>query len=273
MYEAIYLPKNRKVAVKTMNGIFNDLTDCKRILREIMLLRTAKSTYIVKLLDIIRPLSLRNFDKLCLVLECADSDVKKLCKSPVFLEEIHIKTVIYNILMGLKYLHSAGILHRDMKTANVLVNEDCTTKLCDFGLARLVRGIKTAKTEMYEMAGELPDECERHENPLTRKKRSEIYHCLIKTKDARRLKKRDLTSHVVTRWYRAPELILLEKNYDEGVDLWSLGCILGELLGMMKSNCENPTFRCPLFQGSSCFPLSPSRDPLTERGETNANHF
>ena len=39
-----------------------------------------------------------------------------------------------------------------------------------------------------------------------------------------------LTSHVVTRWYRAPELILIEKNYDHKIDVWSLGCIFGELL-------------------------------------------
>jgi len=39
-----------------------------------------------------------------------------------------------------------------------------------------------------------------------------------------------LTSHVVTRWYWAPELILIEKNYNNKIDIWSLGCILGELL-------------------------------------------
>lgn len=46
-----------------------------------------------------------------------------------------------------------------------------------------------------------------------------------------------LTSHVVTRWYRAPELILIEKNYDSKIDVWSLGCIFAELLGMIKEHC------------------------------------
>ena len=65
--------------------------------------------------------------------------------------------------------------------------------------------------------------------------------------------KRELTGHVVTRWYRAPEIILLEKDYGPAIDVWAVGCIFAELLGMMKENA--PTFmdRQPLFPGKSCF--------------------
>ena len=41
--------------------------------------------------------------------------------------------------------------------------------------------------------------------------------------------KKELTSHVVTRWYRAPEVILLEKDYTAAIDVWSVGCIFAEL--------------------------------------------
>ena len=37
---------------------------------------------------------------------------------------------------------------------------------------------------------------------------------------------RQLTQHVVTRWYRAPELILMQQYYNAEIDIWSVGCIL-----------------------------------------------
>jgi mitogen-activated protein kinase 1/3 len=43
-----------------------------------------------------------------------------------------------------KYLHESNVIHRDMKPANILVNEDCTVKLCDFGLARSITGVESA---------------------------------------------------------------------------------------------------------------------------------
>ena len=66
-----------------------------------------------------------------------------------------------------------------------------------------------------------------------------------------------MTGHVVTRWYRAPELILMEQHYTKAIDVWSIGCILAELCSMMSGNAATFMDREPLFPGSSCFPLSP----------------
>jgi serine/threonine protein kinase len=66
---------------------------------------------------------------------------------------------------------------------------------------------------------------------------------------------RKMTNHVVTRWYRAPELILL-CDYSTAVDMWSVGCILAELLGMMAESVEDYQDRTPLFPGTSCPSLS-----------------
>lgn len=164
-----------------------------------------------------------------LVLELCDSDFKKLFKLPEFLSESHIITLLFNTLCGLKYVHSAGIYHRDLKPANCLVNRDCAVKICDFGLSRPVTAREDTSANFFS-----PDEDEdsNSSNASTRQP------------------KRSLTGHVVTRWYRAPELILLQENYTEQIDMWSLGCIFAELLGMIKDNFRNPKDRCPLFQGN-----------------------
>lgn len=53
-------------------------------------------------------------------------DLKKLLKSSKHLEETQVKSIVYDILCALKYLHAANIIHRDLKPGNILVNDDCT---------------------------------------------------------------------------------------------------------------------------------------------------
>ena len=73
-----------------------------------------------------------------------------------------------------------------------------------------------------------------------------------------------LTKHVVTRWYRAPEVILMNQMYGFSIDMWSVGCIFAELLSMMESNYASWTERQPLFPGQACYPLSPNTAKATE---------
>ena len=71
---------------------------------------------------------------------------------------------------------------------------------------------------------------------------------------------RQMTSHVGTRYYRAPELILCEKDYGRPVDIWASGVIFGELLSMLEQNCPDFMMRKSLFPGKYCFPLSPNKN-------------
>lgn len=236
--EAYDRQEKKVVAIKKIHRVFEDLIDCKRILREIAILNRLKHDNIVKTVDICIPNDLNAFDELYLVLEIADSDFKKLFKTPVYLSELHIKTLLYNLLVGVKYTHTAGIYHRDLKPANCLVNQDCSVKICDFGLARTIE----TPAEPSKLPG-ANDENDAVPNGVPHTKNM----------------KRQLTGHVVTRWYRAPELILLQENYTEAIDVWSIGCIFAELLGMMKENISSYLDRSPIFPGSSCFPLSPDQ--------------
>lgn len=72
---------------------------------------------------------------------------------------------------------------------------------------------------------------------------------------------RQLTQHVVTRWYRAPELILMQESYNAAIDMWSAGCIFAELLQTLEPGMKAQ----PLFPGKTCFPLSAGRK---ERGNS-----
>ena len=141
---AIHKPSGKKVAIKKMDGVFEDEVDCKRILREVTLLRRLKHQYVVELFDIIEPKNLESFDTLYVVLELAESDLKKVIKSAIHLQLKHIQLVVYNLICAVRYLHSANVLHRDLKPANILVNEDCSVKICDFGLARSISGVESA---------------------------------------------------------------------------------------------------------------------------------
>jgi len=235
---------NRSIAVKRLKDMFGDLEDCRRLLREIAILDRLKHQNIVEIYNIVCPSPFATFTEIYIVMELCDTDLKKLVKTNVNLSMKHINTLLVSLLTGLKYLHSAGIYHRDLKPANCFANQDCTVKIGDFGLARAVAVVE-------EAAPELPD------SPRAEEGAEDRVPAGSRLVPATEKLKRHLTTHVVTRWYRAPEIILLQKNYTDSIDIWSTGCIYGELLQMLPASKFSD--RGPIFPGSTCFPLSPDR--------------
>ena len=290
VWRAVHNSTGTEVAVKKEDKIFEDLVDCKRVFRELKLLRLLKHYNIVKLLDVRINEANPKFSSICLILQPGETDLKKILKSAPFLDPLDIKIFMYDILTSLKYIHSAGVIHRDIKPGNVLIYEDGSAKLCDFGLARSVA--ITSSAPVLPVAHTVPiQESIILEQPEegTASKISPSHPVLLGTKhkpavssknlptvklirrgsskkllefvhkfEKKTVLKKVLTSHVVTRWYRAPELILMEKDYGAGVDMWAVGCIFAELLATIQGNSKSSFDRRPLFPGTSCYPLSPS---------------
>ena len=182
--------KKQKVAIKKVPNAFVDLIDAKRIVREIRLLEFFKHDNITYLLDVLKPEDKNNFEDIYLITDLMETDLHKVIYSNQDLSDDHIQYFMYQLLRGVQYIHSSGIIHRDLKHSNLLLNKNCDLKICDFGLAR---GFS--------------------ENS-------------------------ELTEYVVTRWYRAPEIILNASEYTKAIDIWSSGCIMAEILA-----------RAPLFPG------------------------
>lgn len=106
-----------------------------------------------------------------------EADLHAIVRSGQPLSDAHFQSFIYQTLCGLKYIHSANVLHRDLKPGNLLVNADCELKICDFGLAR-------GYTPGGDAAG-------------ARGAPNQGF----------------MTEYVATRWYRAPEIMLSFANY------------------------------------------------------------
>lgn len=221
----------QRVAIKKLL-LKEQLNLAKRALREVKILARLRHECVVPVLDILAPSDPAKITDVYLVLRLMETDLHKVCLGLSSISEKSrrptvaciillpltppsspllqvIKTLrkqgrlipaehtcfwTYQLLRGLKYLHSASVLHRDLKPQNILLNSNSTCDLvvCDFGLSRVLDP----------------------EHPPR------------------------LSEYVATRWYRAPEVTLTLNQYSSKMDMWSVGCILAEMLAGK-----------PLFQG------------------------
>ncbi|KAL8474718.1 hypothetical protein ACS0TY_030519 [Phlomoides rotata] len=134
---AIDTHTGERVAIKKINDVFEHVSDATRILREIKLLRLLRHPDIVEIKHIMLPPSRREFRDIYVVFELMESDLHQVIKANDDLTPEHYQFFLYQLLRGLKYIHTANVFHRDLKPKNILANADCKLKICDFGLARV----------------------------------------------------------------------------------------------------------------------------------------
>ena len=237
-----------KVAIKKIHNCFGQATEAKRILRELRILRHLSHDNIISIRDVLAPTSESSFSDLWVVFDFVDLDLRKLIASSQTITVAHVQWICHQMLSALLYLHSAHVLHRDLKPANVLLSGTCDVKICDFGLSRVVNE-EDWRAQERTLA---PAALGLQRSPSLVSMAGSVAGSGPKVT-------RQMTSHVVTRWYRAPELILLQR-YTTAIDVWSFACIFAELL-LMLPEAERPAIeRNALFPGQSCFPLSPNSD-------------
>ena len=172
--------KNMKVAVKQLKSSSVEEGVPISSLREISLLKELSHVNIVKLMDVVH---LQN--NIVLVFEYVETDLKAMLKKNKNkgLEPKLYKSFLYQLLKGIQHIHRMKILHRDIKSENLLISKDNKLKITDFGLAR-------------------------------------GYGLPIK----------NFRNDVVSLWYRAPDILLGNENYERSVDMWSIGCIFAEMV-------------------------------------------
>jgi len=219
------------VAIKKMQHAFDHLMFTKRTLRELRILRHLRHENIIEVKQIHLPGHEDSFEDVYVICGLMETDLGAIIKSRQPLSDDHYQFFIYQILRGVKYIHSAGVIHRDLKPRNLLVNANCDLQICDFGLARMVfPSSPSSRRHSHTSTRGLPH---------TRQRLcSSGSLCGDRAEDGGYDGEFPnlMTEYVSTRWYRAPEVLCQWKHYGTAIDVWSIGCIFAELL------CGTPLF-------------------------------
>jgi serine/threonine protein kinase len=135
---------DQEVALKRVHQAFNSVCDARHLLREVRLLRALAHPNLLPLLDIDMPHAYKAWTDVYLVSPLKpftlsgrlDEYAAKHPQRP--LPDDIARHVLSGTLRALKYMHSANVVHRDLKPDNILLDEDWTPFVCDMGLARSI---------------------------------------------------------------------------------------------------------------------------------------
>uniref|UniRef100_A0A8C1UR14 Stress-activated protein kinase JNK n=1 Tax=Cyprinus carpio TaxID=7962 RepID=A0A8C1UR14_CYPCA len=203
----------RNVAIKKLSRPFQNQTHAKRAYRELVLMKYVNHKNIIGLLNVFTSQkTLDEFQDVYLVMELMDANLCQVIQME--LDHERLSYLLYQMLCGIKHLHSAGIIHRVCALYNIVVKSDCTLKILDFGLAR------TAATGLL------------------------------------------MTPYVVTRYYRAPEVILGMGYQANDIDQWNkvieqLGTPTQEFMMKLNQSVRTYVENRPRYTGYSFEKLFP----------------
>ncbi|WOL03739.1 putative serine/threonine-protein kinase [Canna indica] len=136
VYKARDLVTGRVVALKKVRvESVDSAVSVRFMVREIALLRRLDHPNVVRLLGLVVS-RVPTCPSLYLVFEYMEHDLAGLAsRSGVSFTESQVKCYMKQLLLGLEHCHGRGILHRDIKCSNLLLNKEGTLKIADFGLA------------------------------------------------------------------------------------------------------------------------------------------
>ncbi|AEE33454.1 Protein kinase superfamily protein [Arabidopsis thaliana] len=138
VYRARDLETNQIVALKKVRFANMDPESVRFMAREIIILRRLNHPNVMKLEGLIIS---KASGSMYLIFEYMDHDLAGLASTPgIKFSQAQIKCYMKQLLLGLEHCHSCGVLHRDIKCSNLLLDRNNNLKIGDFGLSNFYRG-------------------------------------------------------------------------------------------------------------------------------------
>mmetsp|Transcript_17771 Transcript_17771/g.39143 ORF Transcript_17771/g.39143 Transcript_17771/m.39143 type:complete len:479 (-) Transcript_17771:49-1485(-) len=239
-YGAVFKARHRdsrevfacKVCDKTTDPILGGFP--LSVLREIEILKRCCHPNIVKLVEVVAT----NKGDPIIVMELCQSSLQELLQDDdCHLSFSEVKYLVQQIIDATAHIHQRGVLHRDLATKNILFNTEGTIKVCDFGISRVAFGELDTSPVLGHQSSDLPPQL-----------------CVAPALEP--------PNAIVTLPYRAIELLLGQTSYGPELDVWSIGCIFGEILRSQKTSLSSgivDVYRCKPFFGGE--PDAPNKTP------------